>query len=248
MLPLGGPPALQPDGTVVLDEATKDAVVSSSSVLSAHGDVPLTIAATAETVDALDPTTIEAVEERRGRPRSSSVTPYVRLHPSEWVASGLEAELGQQFDRGTRALVSGASAPRRARSSLPTTGSPPRRRGTCTGGASASMVVPDDALERPRRRGLQPDAHTTVRVARQRRHQKQSPPMAPSLRTSGSTGDPVIDANHLVADLSVLYFDDPPDERAATFVLPDDRPIDSRFLDALLGGSEPDRRTASCDR
>ncbi len=58
----------------------------------------------------------------------------------------------------------------------------------------------------------------------------------------------MLDANHLVADLSVLYFDDPPDERAATFVLPDDRPIDSRFLDALLGGVEPDASTASCSR
>src|SRR5262249_15564668 len=53
------------------------------------------------------------------------------------------------------------------------------------------------------------------------------------------TGDPVIDANHLVADLSVLYFDDPPDRRAATFVLPENRPIDSRFLDALLSALSP---------
>ena len=58
----------------------------------------------------------------------------------------------------------------------------------------------------------------------------------------GSTGDPVIDANHLVADLSVLYFDDPPDQRAATFVLPENRPIDSRFLDALLGALSPTRQ------
>ena len=55
----------------------------------------------------------------------------------------------------------------------------------------------------------------------------------------GSTGDPVVDANHLAADLSVLYFDDPPDRRAATLVLPADRAIDSRFLDAFLGALSP---------
>jgi hypothetical protein len=55
----------------------------------------------------------------------------------------------------------------------------------------------------------------------------------------GSTGDPVLDANHLLADLAVLYFDDPPDQREATFVLPDDKPIDSNFLNALLTGLAP---------
>jgi hypothetical protein len=53
---------------------------------------------------------------------------------------------------------------------------------------------------------------------------------------AGETGDPVLDANHLLADLAVLYFDDPPDKRAAVVAFGEEQHIDPQFLDALLGG------------
>jgi hypothetical protein len=55
----------------------------------------------------------------------------------------------------------------------------------------------------------------------------------------GETGDPVLDANHLLADLAVLYFDDPPDTRAAVVSFAPDDDIDPQFVDTLLGGLDP---------
>jgi Family of unknown function (DUF6049) len=236
VLPLGGKPALQPDGTVALDEATKDAVVSSSSVLSAHKDVPLTIMATPETVDALEPASIDAVKAAvAGRPLA--LTPYVRLQPSEWITSGLDNELTQQFDRGTQSLSAALTAPASSVFVADDRLTSEAARFLRARGVT-SMVVPDDALS-----GL--DVRVFNRTLTQPFVLRDSDGITAVAADAGlaahlgSTGDPVIDANHLVADLSVLYFDDPPDDRAATFVLPEDRPIDSRFLDALLGGLSP---------
>jgi len=53
------------------------------------------------------------------------------------------------------------------------------------------------------------------------------------------TGDPVLDANHLLADLAVLFFDDPPDTRATVVAFNDDQRIDPQFLDTLLSGLTP---------
>jgi hypothetical protein len=236
VLPLGGAPALQPDGTVALDEATKDAVLSSSSVLSAHKDVPLTIAATPETVDALDPASIETVKTALGD-RPLTLSPYVRLHPTEWVDTGLDNELGQQFDRGTQSLNAALRAPATSVYVADDQLTSEAARFLHARGVT-SMVVPDDALS-----GL--DVRVFNRTLTQPFVLRDSNGITAVAADAGlaahvgSTGDPVIDANHLVADLSVLYFDDPPDQRAATFVLPEDRPVDSRFLDALLSALSP---------
>jgi len=236
VLPFGGPPALQPDGRVVLDDDTKGDVVSSSSVLSAHRDVPVTIEATPETMDALDAPSIEAARTAVSG-RELSDVPYVRLHPNEWVANDLQAELGAQFDRATSALSTtlGPPVPSVFVADNQLTSEAARY---LRGRGITSMVVPDDALT-----GL--DVRVFNRTLTQPFALRDSNGVEAVAADGalaahmGSTGDPVIDANHLVADLSVLYFDDPPDQRAATFVLPDVRPIDSRFLDAFLGALSP---------
>jgi hypothetical protein len=236
VLPIGGSPALKPDGSTQLDDKTKDDVVSSASVLSAHEDVPLTIAATAETVDALDPASADAVKTAASG-RQLSLTPYVRLRPSEWVSSNLTDELTAQFERGTRSLSTTVEAPTASVFVADDRLTSDAARFLHTHGVT-SMVVPDDALtgldEKTFNRALtQPftlqDTNGVEAVA------------ADSALAAhvGSTGDGVIDANHLVADLSVLYFDDPPDRREATFVLPEDRSIDSQFLDSLLESLSP---------
>ena len=56
---------------------------------------------------------------------------------------------------------------------------------------------------------------------------------------AGETGDPILDANHLVADLAVLYFDNPPDKRAAVVAFGEDQHVDPQLLDALLTALDP---------
>ncbi len=70
----------------------------------------------------------------------------MRLHPSEWVASGLQAELGQQFDR-----ANAAARPRRIGSPTNSVFVADDRLTSDAarylhGRGVASMVVPDDAL------------------------------------------------------------------------------------------------------
>jgi hypothetical protein len=53
-----------------------------------------------------------------------------------------------------------------------------------------------------------------------------------------ATSDPVLDAHLLLADLSVLYFDDPELARGAVVALEQDVAIDPTFLDTLLAALE----------
>jgi hypothetical protein len=235
VLPLGAAPALKPDGSVALDSAARDGIVSSASVLSAHSDVPLTVAATPETIDALDPATADSLRAAVAG-RELTLTPFVELHPSEWVSSDLRGELGRQFDVGAQDLTAALGSPQPhyvADNRLtPDAAQFLHARGV------TSMVVPDTALN-----GL--DERVFNRTLTQPFVVQDSGGVEAVAADSaleahvGSTGDPVVDANHLLADLSVLYFDDPPDTRAAAFVLPNDHAVDSRFLDALLGGLSP---------
>src|SRR5207245_10397995 len=55
----------------------------------------------------------------------------------------------------------------------------------------------------------------------------------------GESGDPVLDAHHLLADLAVLFFDDPPDKRTVVVPFDRDQHIDPQLLDALLTGLDP---------
>jgi hypothetical protein len=236
VLPLGGPPALKPDGTVNLDQSTKDAVIGSASVLSAHTDVPLTVAATAETVNALDPPVIDAVR-RAVTGKQLSVTPYVRLHPSEWVSNSLDDELSRQFDRGAQDLTLTIGSPTSSTFVADDRMNPDAARFLRSRGV-ASMVVPDTALTRLDERVFNRTL-TQPFTLRDTNGVEAVAADGALAAHMGSTGDPVVDANHLVADLSVLYFDDPPDRRAAAVVLPEDRSVDSHFLDALLGALSP---------
>jgi hypothetical protein len=194
VLPIGGRPALQPDGSTALDPTTAQSVLSYASVLEARAASPITIAGTAETIDALDKATNNELRKAVVG-RQLSLTPYVRLRPAEWLTAGLV--------RGVRSVVVPDSA----------------------------MVPLDDRLFN--RTLTQPFVLNGVDGV-------QAAVADTGLSAhAGETGDPVLDANHLLADLAVLYFDDPPDKRAAIVAFGDDQHVDPQMLDALLSGLDP---------
>jgi Family of unknown function (DUF6049) len=236
VLPVGGHPALRTDGTSALDPATAQAVLSESSVLEAHAALPVTIPAIGETLDALDAATAD--ELRSAAPgRQFTLTPYVNVHPAEWLTAGISSELNQQFDRGVSTITRTVGAPDTttyiADDHLTTEAARALRdRGV------RSMVVPENGLapldERLFNRTLtQPFNLTSVDGV-------QAAVADASLSAhAGETGDPVLDANHLVADLAVLYFDDPPDKRAAVVAFSEQQNVDPQLLDALLTALDP---------
>lgn len=232
----GGRPARQADGSTVLDPALAQQILSHATVLEAHSGVPLTFAPTPETVDALEQKTLDELR-RAVAGRQLPLTPYARVQPAEWLSAGLDHELGREFDRGVNTIAAKLQAPDESTYVADNTITPQladvlRARGV------RSMVVPDDAVshldERVFNRTLtQPFALAgldDVRVA----------VADPGLSAhAGETGDPVLDANHLLADLAVLFFDDPPDKRAAVVAFNDDQRVAPDFLDALLNGLIP---------
>jgi hypothetical protein len=236
VLPVGGRPALRADGSTTLDAATAQSVLSTASVLEAHAALPITIPPTAETIDALDTATIDELRKAVVG-RQLSLTPYVRLHPAEWLPAGLASELSREFDRGVADIRDRLAAPDvstyvaddrftvDAALAL-------RDRGV------TSLVVQENGLspldERLFNRTLtQPFNLNAVDGV-------QAAVADASLSAhAGETGDPILDANHLVADLAVLYFDNPPDKRAAVVAFGDDQHVDPRLLDALLTALDP---------
>jgi hypothetical protein len=236
VLPIGGHPALRPDGSMSLDSVTAQSVLSTASVLEAHAAVPITIAATGETIDALDASTTSELRNAVVA-RQLTLTPYVRLHPSEWLASDLAPELRLEYARGASGISKQLATP----DSSTYVGDDQ----LTTGAASAlrdrgvrSLVVPEQALspidERLFNRTLtQPFNLTSVDGV-------EAVAADASLGAhAGETGDPILDANHLIADLAVLYFDDPPDKRAATVAFSENQPVDPQMLDALLAALDP---------
>jgi hypothetical protein len=236
VLPVGGPPALQPDGSVTLPSATAQSVLNTSSVLAAHPGVPVTVAATAETIDALAPGDADALRTAVSG-RLLSWTPFARLRIADWVAAGLRDELAHEFDTGTHDLTTALAPP------------------------DQTIVVADDSLTTDAARELHArgvrsivaPAHAFAALDERVFNRTLTQPFAldgvdgltafaadDALAAHvGETGDPVLDANHLLADIAVLYFDDPPSTRATVVSLADDRPVDPTFLDAVLTALTP---------
>jgi hypothetical protein len=108
---LGAPPALQPDGTIELDRGAVDAMGQLVTGLLAAPTVPVTMAASPETLDALQASTEPADALLLDGLRSAAggryvlARPYVEVSPDELVASGLAGEVGEQLSQGRRALT-----------------------------------------------------------------------------------------------------------------------------------------------
>ncbi|HEV3227087.1 MAG TPA: hypothetical protein VGZ52_09635, partial [Acidimicrobiales bacterium] len=212
VLPEGGTPALQPDGSSTLDSSVAQSVLGHASVLQAHSGIPLTVVPTGETVDALAKSSADELHKAVAG-RQLPVAPYVRLRPSEWLSAGLGTELDREFDQGTATVRDTLGPPDPSTYIADDRLTDDAARALVQRGVH-SLIVPEDGVskvdERLFNRTLtQPfdlNGVSGLRVA--------AADAALSAH-AGETGDPVLDANHLLADLAVLYFDDPPDKRAA---------------------------------
>ena len=239
VLPEGGRLARQRDGSTALDPTVAQLLLSHAAVLQTHSTVPLSLAVTPETLDALEPNTITELQKGAAG-RQVTLTPYVRIHAADWLDAGLNTEVGREFTSG-EASVRTKLAPPDGSTYVADSSITPALAELLHDRGVTSIVVPDTALspldERSFNRTLtQPfelKGLDGVRVA--------SADSGLSAHVA-ETGDPVLDANHLLADLAVLFFDDPPDTRAAVVAFNDDQRIDPQFLDTLLTGLTPSNR------
>ncbi len=106
VFPLTGPPALQPDGTVLLDAALRSRVELLTDTLEAAPGLPVTVMLQPELLEALGRTGLPTDVALRTRlatllaDRQTLPAPYVPMDPTAAVAAGLGDELTAQLRRG----------------------------------------------------------------------------------------------------------------------------------------------------
>ncbi len=234
--PVRAESGLRPDGSVALGPATRTHLEDVVGVLAASPELPLSIAPGPETVDTLardGPATRAVLASLAGAIGARQVVPgpYVPVDVPQLLAARLDDELRAQVARGSTVLAEHLAVRPDARTWLvdgaidSATVSALRELGV------DRLVVPEDVLSpvdlpvtltRPFRiegpgRRLQ---HAAVADAGLSRH------------FAHRDGDEVLAAHHLLADLAVLYFDNPGLERGVVVVPP--REARSGLLDVAL--------------
>ena len=107
---LGTPPALQPDGSLVLDRDELDEQLALAQALAEVPAADATLAVVPETIDALaasasdeDLALLDAIEAA-AVDRSVLAQPYVRISPQVLASAGLRDQVAQALDRGSVVL------------------------------------------------------------------------------------------------------------------------------------------------
>jgi Family of unknown function (DUF6049) len=239
-IPVHAPPALQPDGSIEMDGLARAGIVTVASALQRSPDLPLTLVPTPETVASLaadpaspDASLLEAV--RRGSEGRQVIGgTYVAIEPAAWLQAGAPTTLSRELDFGSAALV-----PHFAGLDGSTLLADP----TLDPGTAAwfrdrgvdRLVVPEAAL------GPLDGDDFPVTLAQRfliEGVDGVEAAMADEALAGhvGETGDPVLDAHHLLADLAVLQLDEPPAERGVVVELPQAAPLDPGFLAAVVDG------------
>ncbi|MEO6317743.1 MAG: DUF6049 family protein, partial [Acidimicrobiales bacterium] len=108
---IGAPPALQPDGTVVVDRTAVASMTELVAGLRAVPDVPATLAIRPETLDALrgsaepgDAELVASLQESTAG-RTVLALPYASASPDALASSDLLDELSRQHERGRAVLT-----------------------------------------------------------------------------------------------------------------------------------------------
>jgi hypothetical protein len=238
--PVEAPPALQPDGK--LDLGADGEALEALATALARSDVPVTLAPAPETLDALAderPAALTALR-RAARGRTVLARPYVDVDVEELVATDVASEIPAAVNRGRAAIVTrlpGVDVDNRTWWVDDRLG--PKGLSALRLLPIDRAVVPEDRLEPrdPPARftptapfALEDDAGGSVPAAG----------LDSDLEAHFETDDdPVLAADHLLADLSVLYLDAPGfDPRGVVVAPPRGHTTDAALVRAALDGLE----------
>lgn len=245
VLPLSAPPALQPDGSRALDDASADRLAVIAQRLDAHPRVPLSLQPAPETLEALSDSAREADRDTLqtlvsvAKTRQVVSGTYVPVQPGAFTSAG-DDEFAAQLDRGGDVLARllgvrpdprnwvaedrlDDAAMERLRTQqvdrivLPETALAPTN-------LSVTLAQPFDLQTRSPRR-------PTAAAA--------DPALSSHFLPPGNRDDdPVLRGHALLAELAVVYFDRPGRPRGVVAQSPRNWGTDRRFLDVVLGGLE----------
>ena len=245
VLPLHAPPSHLAPGDV--DAAALAQLDVTIDALLEHPGVALTLVPTPEAfagaVEA-DPAAaarlVEAVSDR-----TVLAAPWVRLDPVAWLRGGLREDLERERTAGRNALAGVLGAgPDTTLAVVPPGGGDDAVDAAVDAGARA-VIVPEAELE-PVDEGDFPV--TLTRPFEVPVDDRTVPALMADAGLAariGATGDSVLDAHRVLADLAVLALDAPLAERVAVVVLDDEAAAEPAFLEALLDGLDQPARAGA---
>ena len=241
IVPVHAPPALQPDGTRRLNDATSARLGRLAAGLERHAAVPLTLAPTPETIQALaeserpvdQETLARLARHSSGDRRQVLGATYVPVSLAS-LAGTLEDEATAQLARGNDTIATGLRTRPDRRTQIV---QPPLNDavlGRLQDQQVDRVVVSEESLAPVR---LQVTLTQPFRIGG-RQGQRADGVMADAGlgRHLAPADDPVLVAHHLLADLAVIYFDSP--GRSRGVVAQPARAWDPSpgFMDALFSG------------
>jgi hypothetical protein len=235
--PVAAPLALQPDGSVVLDDTDRAALATTTTAL-ASGDTPLTAVPRPETIDVLARAGPEILAQLATALAGRQVVagPYVDIDPAALLAAGLGDVVQDQRDRGETAVES-ALGP--ADGGTWVSERPIDAASLALASGIERLVLPEAALA-PIDRSLTLANPFLVEDAGGRR--VEAAVVDPELQAHfGDGDDPVLSAHQLLADLAVLAYDSPGLQRGVVIQPPSgwtpEADLLTTAMDALGSGS-----------
>ncbi len=240
VLPVHAPPALAPDGTRALANRTATALGALASSLEAYPNVSLTLLPTPETLVSLDTSgrardreTVAALA-RATTDRQVAAGTYVPVSLSSFAASGMAPEAAIQLDRGSEVIEQTLGKRPELRTWVAEDGLDERAALLLRQQQVDRLVLPEEALE-PAKLAITLTQPFEIDARAVRRPLALAADVGLAAHFKPAD-DPVLAAHRLLADLAVVYQDQPSRLRAVVVVPPRSWQPDRAFLDSLLSG------------
>ena len=245
VLPLHAAPSHRAPGDV--DPAALARLDVTVDALLAHDRVTATLVPTPEALaGAVEADPAAAARLRQVVDgRNVVVTPWARLDPVAWRRDGLAAELLLQIAAGQAAVAEVTGVEPDTTVAVIAEGGGRAAVDAAVDAGARTLVIPEGALEPVDEEAFPVTLTRPFHVEAGDRTVTAVQADAGLTARIGATGDPVLDAHRLLADLAVLALDAPLALRTAAVVLDDDAAADGAFLDALLGGLDQPTRAGA---
>ena len=235
VVPIDAGPGIRPSGTKRTDPVGSDRLETLLDSLASHPNVPLVVVPTPDTVDTIANTPKLGRLRRAVNGRQVLSSQYVPVDVAAWVAAGMDDDLAQQTTAGDATLAEHlVSRPDRRTAITDNTITPDALTRLAELGAD-QVVIPEGALAPLDADTFPVTLGQTFDVLDGTGQTQRAVAADAGLAAHvDQTGDPVLDASTLIADLAVIYFDQPALTRGVTLVLPRQWTPPEDFLDTLL--------------
>ncbi len=238
---LAAPTALAPDQTRALSPAAIDRIETLVTALATHPDVAATLAPNPETLDALlrlgDDGDLLAAMRGVLAGREVVASPFVPVDEAGWFQAGLEARLTFLNELGHQTITEllGVTPQTRLVAPDPTASARTVQELRATG--FDRHILPADRLEPSSDPTAVTPVDQPIEIIDAGFIGVPTFVLDPDLHNHfGSTGNPVLDAHHLLAELTVLAGDTATEARGLVLRIPADWTPDPGFLSVLLNG------------